>query len=118
MDGANDVKHVETMLMTSTEGSGYRRQYITTHVALNQHSGDAEPLHTYITAGTTTVRPIEGTKLVEVTDNHDLRLPINGAFVDPSLRLSVNLCGVERLFDFEGLLRSLDKFGQDGCPTP
>ena len=50
-------------------------------------------------------------------DNHDLRLPINGAFVDPSLRLSVDLCGVERLFDFEGLLRSLDKFGQDGCPT-
>ena len=65
--GANDVKHVETMLMTSIEGSGYRRQHITTHVALYQHSGDAEPVHTYITAGTTTVRPIEGTKLVEVT---------------------------------------------------
>jgi len=39
--GANDVKHVETMLMTSIEGSGYRRQHITTHVALYQHSGDA-----------------------------------------------------------------------------
>jgi len=65
--GANDVKHVETMLVTSIEGPTYRRQHITTHVAMYQHSGDAEPAYTYVTSGTTTSRPIEGTKLVEVT---------------------------------------------------
>jgi hypothetical protein len=65
--GANDVKHVETMSMTTHEAATHRRTYVASHVALYQHSTDEQPTHTYVTSATITVRPIAGTKQSEVT---------------------------------------------------